>query len=215
MDALVKSILFIHIAAGFTALLTGFIAILARKGGKAHKRSGKWYFMAMFTVAVTAVILSLVKSILFLLCVAVFSFYLSFTGYRAVYQKRAQAKTIDWAVMIVTFLVNIAMLFTGEIVLIVFAVISLANVFADYKFYTKKVFDHTMKHKWIFRHIAKMLGSYIATVTAFVVTNIHFPNPLMGWLLPTLIGSPLIAYTIYTYRKKLLIPKSKVVEAEV
>lgn len=52
---------------------------------------------------------------------------------------------------------------------------------------------------WLATHIAGMSGSYIALVTAFFVVNvssvtgIHSLLTLTAWILPTLIGVPLIS----------------------
>jgi len=48
---------------------------------------------------------------------------------------------------------------------------------------------------WIRSHVGGMLGSYIALVTALLVVNIGDRLPLV-WFLPTLVGSPLIAWLI-------------------
>ncbi len=40
-------------------------------------------------------------------------------------------------------------------------------------------------------HIGAMCGSYVSFVTAFLVVNIDGP---IWWFLPTLVGSPLIAW---------------------
>lgn len=51
---------------------------------------------------------------------------------------------------------------------------------------------------WLGSHIGGMLGSYIGIVTATIVVNVHkIPvlnelPPLLFWLLPTIIGTPLI-----------------------
>jgi hypothetical protein len=46
---------------------------------------------------------------------------------------------------------------------------------------------------WVQAHIGLMCGSYISFVTAFLVTR--FDSPL-SWLLPTVVGSPLIGLAI-------------------
>jgi hypothetical protein len=48
-----------------------------------------------------------------------------------------------------------------------------------------------------------MGGSYISAVTAFVVVNFQFQPGFVLWLLPTAIGSPLIAMAIRKRRTKL------------
>ena len=55
---------------------------------------------------------------------------------------------------------------------------------------------------WLKKHISGMLGSYIAMVTALVVVNAqNIPGlnqlpVIVAWLLPTVIGAPLIARVV-------------------
>jgi hypothetical protein len=46
---------------------------------------------------------------------------------------------------------------------------------------------------WLQWHVSLMCGSYISLVTALFVVNLN--GRLVAWLLPTLVGSPLIAWT--------------------
>jgi hypothetical protein len=48
---------------------------------------------------------------------------------------------------------------------------------------------------WLLWHIGLMCGSYISFVTAFLVVNLGLGSPV-AWVIPTLIGSPLIGRTI-------------------
>jgi uncharacterized membrane protein YeaQ/YmgE (transglycosylase-associated protein family) len=48
---------------------------------------------------------------------------------------------------------------------------------------------------WLRAHIGGMGGSYIALVTALLVVNIGQQLPIV-WFLPTVIGSPIIAWVI-------------------
>jgi uncharacterized membrane protein len=82
MEQFLKTTLIIHVAAGMMALVTGFISIVTKKGQRIHIRSGKIYFIGMMVVAVTALTLSIIKKIDFLSMSGIFSFYLSYTGYR-------------------------------------------------------------------------------------------------------------------------------------
>lgn len=43
---------------------------------------------------------------------------------------------------------------------------------------------------WLVWHVSLMCGSYVSFVTAFLVVNWESP---LAWILPTVIGSPLIA----------------------
>lgn len=51
--------LFMHIAGGTVALVSGLVAMLTEKGGKAHRLAGKIYFGGMTAVFVGAVIVAI------------------------------------------------------------------------------------------------------------------------------------------------------------
>ena len=48
---------------------------------------------------------------------------------------------------------------------------------------------------WLRRHIRGMGGSYIALVTALLVVNVG-AGLTIAWFLPTIVGAPIIAWTI-------------------
>lgn len=54
---MLKSLLWLHIAAGIAAILLGTIAVAARKGGRVHLNSGIWFAVAMIVLGLTASIL--------------------------------------------------------------------------------------------------------------------------------------------------------------
>ena len=54
---MLKSLLWVHIAAGIASVLIGAIAGAARKGGRLHTSSGTWFAVAMIVLAITASIL--------------------------------------------------------------------------------------------------------------------------------------------------------------
>src|SRR5215469_2946770 len=51
----------IHVLAGITAVATGAIAALARKGSPRHIRAGRWYYRAISAVFTTATILAAMR----------------------------------------------------------------------------------------------------------------------------------------------------------
>lgn len=58
MNGLVhSSIMWIHIAGGVIALLSGTMAVAVRKGGAPHVKAGTWFFASMLVLGVTAAIL--------------------------------------------------------------------------------------------------------------------------------------------------------------
>ncbi len=55
-------LMWVHIAGGSIALLSGTLAVIARKGGPVHVRAGTWFFASMLVLGVTASILEPFRS---------------------------------------------------------------------------------------------------------------------------------------------------------
>jgi len=55
-------ILWVHIAGGLIALVSGTLAVAARKGGAVHAAAGTWFFASMLVLGVTASILEPFRS---------------------------------------------------------------------------------------------------------------------------------------------------------
>ena len=51
----------VHVLAGLTAVVTGAIAALARKGSPPHVRAGRWYYRAITVVFATATVLAAMR----------------------------------------------------------------------------------------------------------------------------------------------------------
>ena len=103
-----RTLLGVHIAAGTGAFLLAPVALATAKGGRAHKRWGMVYLWCMGAVAVTALPMALYRPVLFLALVAVFSFYLAFSGYRVLKLKDlprgGSARPVDWTAAVIAFL---------------------------------------------------------------------------------------------------------------
>jgi uncharacterized membrane protein len=205
-----KILLTVHILSGFTALGVGVGAMLTQKGGNAHRLSGRIYFWAMMSVFLTAVPLALLKMNYFLFAVALLSFYSAFQGYRYVRRKNQPFTWYDKASGFMALGTGFAMLglaihgyitgnITMAIILTVFGLGLMTSIRDLLKMFGKRT-PPDGKRDWFFAHIGSMGGSYIATFTAFAVTNLHFLPPLAQWLLPTVVGGILIRRTIQHYR---------------
>ncbi len=214
MEATITTLRWIHIAAGTLALVLAPLAMLTVKGGPAHRRWGKIYFWSMAVVAVTAVLIALWRPKIFLALLAVFSFYMAFSGYRTLWRKRPTQgqgpKALDWTAALLTFAVSGAMVVLGlirpseawqrlGIVPVVFGILGMILAGLDIGKFVRPPAD---RNAWWFAHMGGMLGSYIATVSAFSVVNFTFLPTAARWLWPTVIGTPLIALwvTYYTIR---------------
>jgi len=101
MTLVADTTMWLHIGAGFLALFAGLGAFLTKKGGPRHRRLGRWYVSSMAVVSGTALVLYVFAPgffRLFLSCVAIFSFYFAFSGYRVLSRKRPgdEPEPIDW-----------------------------------------------------------------------------------------------------------------------
>lgn len=203
-----------HIVFGFAAFLIAPAVLAMVKGGKQHRRWGKIYFWMMACVAATALVLGFYRPILFLALLAIFSFYLAFSGYRVLFAKRpAQGqgpRLMDWIGAVLVFGAGVTLIALGLLkpTLTWARMAPMALVFGGIGviFGVKDGwrFLHPPKDKnfWWYEHMGGMIGSYIAAVSAFSAVNFHFLAPVVRWLWPTLIGTPLIMIWVRYYRRK-------------
>ena len=200
MQYLLSISLIIHIATGMLALIAGAVAIFSKKGRKNHRFSGKIYFWSMVAVAITALILSFFKEIHFLLMIAIFSFYMTYTGFISINRNDLTPRIFDWLLLFIGLITVGFMIFSLNIVLIVFGLLFGSFVVTDLLRYLN-ILKKLNSYRLIL-HISRMMGAYIATCTAFFVVNVHFYPAWLVWLLPTIIISPFISYFIRKYGVK-------------
>jgi len=205
VDITLKILLVIHIISGFLTLLNGCISIAVKKGGKVHRLAGKIFFFSMLGVTVTALVISIAKNNQFLLLIAIFSFYQTYMGFRAVKDKSLKPSKLDRIVLFFGALNTFFMIYSMHIVLMIFGGIGLflvvGNLRVNLLVQRKK---NLPQLSWLKRHIGMMMGSYISTVTAFVVVNsglfasLHVARWL-PWLLPSVTLFPWIVYFTRKY----------------
>jgi uncharacterized membrane protein len=197
---LFKTLQLIHIAGGTTSLLLGIIVLSLKKGDKRHKWLGNIYFYAMLIASIVAIPMSYLHPNYFLFIVAIFTIYMLLTGYRYLSKKKIQ--DVNYIDLILTGSILVfGFAFIGfgiyhivqqdyfGIVLLVFGTICLLFAKKDYENFKGK---SDIKNYWLTGHIQRMMGSYIASTTAFlVVNNTVIPN-IIAWLIPTFLIAPLI-----------------------
>ena len=203
-------VLISHIIAGFialcAALLTGVVAFTAQASylknhsmrtlhmdcWVIHTFATLWIGLSGFFLALAAVPINL-----FLFTIALFTLYMSLSGYLSLIQRGAGTA---FAVMrIAILIVGIAMIMLGivrlaqgnrtETTLILFGSIALGYGISD--IYIKAPDNRK-------RFLARSLGAVIATVTAFLVVNVDLPpsTKWIVWIAPTILITPLIVYLI-------------------
>ena len=198
----------LHITAGFIGFFVAPVALAVRKGGPAHRLWGKVFFGAMVVSGTTALAGAQHIHSLFLLLTAVFSLYMAAFGYRSVFLKHlawdARVAPTDWAVAgvgLAVFLSTVGYgLVAGNIPITVFGGIGAFTAFRQLRGYAKA--GRWSKSQWLLNHISGFMASYIAAVSAFSVTSLHFiPFPL-NFLWPTGVGVPVIAWWQWRVRQQ-------------
>ncbi len=207
METILKLLLFIHISTGALALICGCVALSVKKGNSVHKRTGKIFFYSMLAVTGSSFIISIVKSNHFLLMIAVFSFYQNYMGNRAVKNKTLSPSNADWLVLGGGAVNTLLMIISGNIILTVFGAISIVIVTRNFTAFVRAKQQPGLPPKaWLKMHIGMMTGTYIATITAFVVVNSGFFDFLnlphwLPWFTPTMILVPLLIYFTRKYTR--------------
>ena len=217
-----QAFLMVHISAGALCLVLAPLVLALTKGGRRHRRWGLVYFWSMGVVAATALVMALYRPMLFLALVAILSFYLTFSGYRVLRLKSlangGSAQAIDWAAAISVFAACACLTGFGlfrpawvqhmGIVAIVLGALGMRAAAADmYRF----VHRPAERMFWLYVHLEKFIGSYIAIWTAFSVVTLSrlFAHAgLAIWLWPAAVGVPAIAATVTHYKRRRIAPAS-------
>ena len=204
---MIEILLPIHITSGSIALFSAALAISTEKGKKIHVLSGKSYFWGMVLIFLTAIPMSIINSNVFLFLIAIFSFYLAFSGMRFARNRSAVPTRIDliavnfmflsgagmWILAIIFFVNNDSQFIT----LIVFGFLALSLGYGDFRVFK----NETAKGKErIAKHLTNMMGGTIAIVTAVLVVNPPTDPEWVWWILPTFLITPLI----FRWNKKVL-----------
>lgn len=194
----------LHIGAGIITLLAAAAAVTTRwlsLNHRWHVISGQCFFRGMFTIFLTALPLSIVASSLFLFLIAIFSFYLAFSGLRYARRRGGSVPGYDRFAALLMVVVGCAMIVSGSVMLVLgdsngvtllaFGGLGSWLGYADWAGYRT---GSVRGRERIAAHLRMMLGATIAVITAAVVTNNPFEPAFVLWLLPTLIITPILVY---------------------
>jgi hypothetical protein len=196
-------VLWTHIGAGVLAVLAGLVALGTKKGGLAHRRAGTGFVASMAAVAATAIVLyplGPTRFRLILALIALFSFYLVFSGYRVLTGGLStnEAAPIDWIGVAVVLLAGGGLLVAGLLwalrgqafgpVFLAFGAIGTAFGGLD----ARRFRSEETSGPRIVLHLQRMLAGYIAAISAVSAVNLTALPPYVSWLWPTVVGTPLI-----------------------
>lgn len=229
MELIFNYFKWLHIVAGFLALLIFWLPIVTKKGGKVHNRIGWIYVYAMTVVSFSALYMGLYRIFLdpsrnqdsisfswFLIFISILSGASACYGIRVLRFKRRSERHIQ----IADYILPILLIVSGAGIsiygfVIDFALLkyfSLLGIFLGTTHLIYWLKRPKLKMHWIMEHIAGMLSCCIATITAFTV----FGAPkllklesvtLIVWLLPSIIIVPLLIGFSNYYKRKYNPPK--------
>jgi len=200
-------LLSIHILAGSVALLSAASALLTEKGKKFHVLIGKAYFWSMVIIFLTAIPMSIITGNVFLFLIAIFSFYLAFSGMHFAKNRTGVPTRVDliavnfmflsgvgmWILAIIFFIDNDSQFIT----LIVFGFLALFLGYGDFQTFKNQT---AIGKERIAKHLTNMMGGTIAVVTAVLVVNPPSNPEWVWWILPTVLITPII----FWWNKKVL-----------
>jgi len=201
--AIEKPLLYLHILAGFISLAIAYILLFIKKGNKRHKKLGMIYVYGMTTIFLTAIPLSLLGEFNpFLFVIAIFSFYLAFSGYRQGRDRNGAREQIDkvlgvfitatsilfYSMAVSLYLIEDSMWITS----VIFGSIALGMGINDFR--RMKIDERPDFYDRTNLHLNLMLAGTIATTTAFIVTLNPFSIDWLNWVAPTIVGTPIIIY---------------------
>jgi glycerol-3-phosphate acyltransferase PlsY len=116
MEAIYNIALFTHIAGGGIALLAGFFAMIARKGGSGHAKTGYTFYFSTLAVALTALFMAVYSNKPFLLHIGLFTLYQNLAGMRSVRIKSLRPAWLDWILALVGISIMLIILKAKKIV---------------------------------------------------------------------------------------------------
>jgi uncharacterized membrane protein len=195
-----------HIAGGGVSLLIGTVVLFLKKGTRLHKLLGNIFYYGLLLASLVALPMSYLHTNYFLFIIGVFTAYMLISGRRYMVTK-GKPQWQDWALTGIMFSFALAFLglsayqfFWGNMmgtVLLVFGSLSLLFVYQDWTNFTDRSVG---ENAYLTTHLQRMAGSYIASVTAFLVVNNTILPPVIAWLLPTAAVTSLIVLWSRKYK---------------
>jgi uncharacterized membrane protein len=214
MEHLRTIALAIHVIAGTTALLTGLLNMMARKGGKRHRRAGTVFAWSMYAVAASALILSSLLGSIFFFCLGVFTFYMTWNGQRSAMFRTVDFTPMDILVLMIGTANTVVMVIAGNAILMGLGVLSATLIVQEWLLLirTRRGWQ-APPLAWLRRHIGMIVGSYISTLTAFLSVNFSVgPWPYwLPWALPSMVLVPLMIWWTRKYVKAIPVRRKAVV----
>lgn len=207
MEPAIKILIYIHAFFGGIGLITGIGSIVVKKGGKLHKRMGKLFSIGMITSSLISLLICWMPKHqnIFLFLIGLFTIYLVISGNRALsFKTKPKADLTDKIISGTMLFFSVIMIsiglycqlsnITNGILFTFFGGFGLFMTVKDLIFF--KNFSETNRN-WLSKHIGKMMGALIASITAYIVAGLGIGS-LIAWIMPSILGT---FYIIYWNRK--------------
>ncbi|WP_420477742.1 hypothetical protein [Brevundimonas sp. FT23028] len=194
-------LLAVHIAGGLGAVLIGIAPVLTRKGGRAHRLTGRAFAGLMAVLLAAAWAMTVLKMNSYLLALSASATLTLFSGLRVLGRKRPdlhrsdRAHALDWLVTLGIAAVGLLVFWqvlTGRNAGP--AAISLALVYGalgmsgwDIWRFLRPTDWPFSPELWRYEHLWKMLGAYSAVLSAFSGNFLRFVPAPWSALWPTLV----------------------------
>ncbi|MGU9938102.1 hypothetical protein ACNFNZ_05900 [Empedobacter brevis] len=208
MENLVKIIIYIHAFFGGIGLISGTVVMVIKKGNAIHKKMGKVFSVGMLVSSILSLVICAFPHHhnSFLLMIGIFTIYMILMGNRILkYKRKNYENKLDKIISGTMFLISIVMIIYGLLPLfsnhgigILFLIFGFLGGFMSYRDFVLYNNPENYK-KWTMNHVGKMVGAYIASVTAFLVAGAGFGGNIYFWIVPSIIGT----IYIFSWSKKL------------
>lgn len=204
LELLYRPLIILHIITGLMAMGASLVAFSTSKWSHWHKKAGTVFFVTMLITSLASIPSGIAHEKWALVMLCVFSFHLTYSGKRYLaFRRQEQPTYLDYTSSIMILVFGILLLAVGipafvsgmgpmgAIAPAAFGFISISMAREDYQWYR----DINRSAKLALRrHIGRMGGATIAVFTAFFV-NVNFVIPSsIAWIIPTVLGSFLIAF---------------------
>ncbi len=206
------TILPIHIAAGALALLFGYAALFAFKGGALHRKAGMGFVLAMATMSLSGALIAAVKPDRGSVIAGLLTFYFVLTGLLTV-KRVPGARRIEVAAMIGGLVVGTLAIWAGTWLagrgrpeaapMFLFSALALVGVIGDWKMLRSAPLTGTPRLK---RHLWRMcFAMWVAAASFFwgprgrVPDVIYYPALLP---IPVLLPIAVMFYWLWKTRRR-------------
>ena len=208
IETVITLAIYVHALFGGIGLIAGTLSVITKKGSSLHRKSGKWFLIGMLLSSGISLPIACMPGHInpFLFLIGLFTIYMVVVGKRALRYKFRKNKVarLDWTITIAMFCISIVMILCGSLLFekvsvlyIYFGIVGVVLCISDYRFLRN---PHKTRNTWLVQHIGKIMGAYIASVTAFLVAGLSISGVAI-WIIPSFFGTALIIYYIKKVRR--------------